>query len=195
MPPIQGTKACSLATDLISFSSHCQPSISPTGLQAAAQDTRQPQQPGRYGGFPALLILVVLIISFSFRLLSYCFIQASKQQHKTLANPSSLGAMEAIQHRDFANGIISETVTLSDRTLRNIFRTPELFFAKIGLYVSGLAPLRNIAWLFEGSYLAVACSGTSRCRNISRTLLRRDWALRKLICRSQTTLTSSERRI
>ena len=71
--------------------------------------------------------------------------QASKQQHKTLANPSSLGAMEAIQHRDFANGIVSETATLSDRTLRNIFRTPELFFAKIGLYVSQQAPLRCIA--------------------------------------------------
>ena len=123
-----------LAVHLISFSSVL---ICPHPCWRPSSSTRPWPTPAAWGPWrPSSTCEHALAAHLIWLPLVFPPLQASKQQHKTLANPSSLGAMEAIQHRDFANGIVSETATLSDRTLRNIFRTPELFFAKIGLYVS-----------------------------------------------------------
>ena len=73
--------------------------------------------------------------------------QGGDEQHKSLAQRSSLGALDAIQHRDFANGFLRETLTLCDRNIKNIWRNPELFVARIVLMVRFNAP--EFWWVHE----------------------------------------------
>ena len=82
-------------------------------------------------------------ISLSIRSPTQQSYQGGEEHHKSLAQRSSLGALDAIQHRDFANGFIRETLTLCDRNLKNIWRNPELFVARIVLMVS-----QALEWAF-----------------------------------------------
>lgn len=67
------------------------------------------------------------------------FCEEKTQESRQLGVQSSMGAMGDIRGKDFATSFVSEVAVLSYRNFKNIFRTPELFLARIGLMcITGL---------------------------------------------------------
>ena len=79
------------------------------------------------------------------------FHRNSKDRCHSLPRGTSQGAAESLQRQGYANGWVPDTITLCDRNVKNIWRKPELFLARIFLVVMFLAPVMQSSHCLRGA--------------------------------------------